>query len=215
LNLFGYQAHKISVDYLNFFILACLRLLGTTFNFKKPEDIPENTPLIIVSNHQSLWDIPPIIWYLRKHHPKFVSKIELQKGIPSVSYNLRHGGSVLIDRKKPEEAIQKMKQLAEYLKQHNRAGVVFPEGTRSRDGVPKKFKRKGMETMISNIPNGYILPISINNSWKLQRYGMFPIPLGVCLDFKIHPVIPISDHDLDTLSEIIEEKIVSNILVED
>jgi 1-acyl-sn-glycerol-3-phosphate acyltransferase len=195
--------------------LACLRILGTTFSLKKPEDIPENTPLIIVSNHQSLWDIPPIIWYLRKHHPKFVSKIELQKGIPSVSYNLRHGGSVLIDRRNPKEAIQKMKQFADYLKQYNRTGVVFPEGTRSRDGVPKKFKRKGMETIISNIPNGYVLPISINNSWKLQRYGMFPIPLGVCLDYKIHPVIPISDHDCDTLIDIIEEKIVSNILVED
>ena len=62
-------------------------------------------PLIIVSNHQSMNDIPPIIWYMRKYHPKFVSKIELGKGIPSVSYNLRHGGSALIDRKDSKQAL--------------------------------------------------------------------------------------------------------------
>ena len=48
-----------------------------------------------------MYDISPIMWYLRKHHVKFVAKKELGKGIPSVSYNLRHGGSILIDRKKP------------------------------------------------------------------------------------------------------------------
>lgn len=211
-NLFGYQAHKKSVDGLNFFILMCLRILGATFKFNKPKDLPENIPLIIVSNHQSLWDIPPIIWYLRKYHPKFVSKIELQKGIPSVSYNLRHGGSVLIDRKKPEEAIQKMKQFASYLMENNRAGVIFPEGTRSRDGIPKKFKTKGLETIISNAPNAYILPISINNSWKLQRFGMFPIPLGVRLNYTLHSAVKISDHPLDKLTDLIEEQINSSIV---
>lgn len=210
-NLFGYQAHKKSVDYLNFFILACLRILGTTFSFNKPKDIPENAPLVIVSNHQSLWDIPPIIWYLRKYHPKFVSKIELQKGIPSVSYNLRHGGSVLIDRNKPEKAIRIMKEFAQYINRHNRAGVIFPEGTRSRDGRPKKFKKKGLQTLFEQMPHGYVLPISINNSWKLQRYGMFPIPLGVRLKFIIHPAIRISDHKCDALIDLIEEKIVSKI----
>ena len=66
---------------------------------------------MIVANHQSMNDIPPIIWYLRKHHPKFVSKMELGKGIPSVSYNLVHGGSVLIDRKNSKQAIGQIGKL--------------------------------------------------------------------------------------------------------
>jgi len=36
--------------------------------------------------------------YFWTYKPKFISKIELGKGIPSVSYNLRHGGAALIDR---------------------------------------------------------------------------------------------------------------------
>jgi len=213
-NLFGYQAHKISVDYLNFFILVCLRILGTTFKFNKPKDIPDKAPLIIVSNHQSLWDISPVIWFLRKHHPKFVSKIELQNGIPSISYNLRHGGSVLIDRKNPEEAIQKMKQFAHYLKESNHSGVIFPEGTRSKDGVPKKFKKKGLETLFANVSNANVLPVSINNSWKLQRFGMFPISLGIRIEYKLHPAIKISDHPSDKLVDLIEEQIIGSIKIQ-
>ena len=62
-------------------------------------------PYIIVCNHQSLYDIPPLIWYLRQIHPKFISKKELGRGIPSVSFNLRHGGSLLIDRAKAKDAL--------------------------------------------------------------------------------------------------------------
>ena len=98
-NVFGYEAHRRSVAILNWFLLRCTNVLGTRYRFSNLHHIPTDRPLIIVTNHQSMYDIPPIIWYMRKHHPKFVSKKELGKGIPSVSYNLRHGGSVLIDRK--------------------------------------------------------------------------------------------------------------------
>jgi 1-acyl-sn-glycerol-3-phosphate acyltransferase len=211
LNLLGYQAHKRSVDLLNLLTLYLLRIVGASINFKIPADIPENVPLVVVSNHQSLWDIPPLIWHLRKHHTKFISKMELQKGIPSVSYNLRHGGSVLIDRKKPNEAIRVMTEFAEYLNKYKRAGVIFPEGTRSRDGQPKKFKTKGLQTLFEKMPDGYVLPITINNSWKLQRNGMFPIPLGVRLVFKLHPVIRISDYERDALINLIEGQIISEV----
>ena len=210
----GYNAHKKSVEVMNVLILILLRIVGTRIHFKSPKDIPEHVPLVVVSNHQSLWDIPPIIWFLRKYHPKFISKIELQKGIPSVSYNLRHGGSVLIDRKKPEEAVRIMREFAQYLSKNNRAGVIFPEGTRSRDGQPKKFKKKGLQVLFDQIPNAYVLPITINNSWKMQQFGMFPIPIGVCLEFKIHPAICVSDYERDALIDLIEEQIVSKIVLQ-
>jgi 1-acyl-sn-glycerol-3-phosphate acyltransferase len=109
-NVFGYQAHKKSVDYLNFFLVRCTNILGTSYRFENIENIPKNAPIIFVANHQSLYDIIAIIWYLRDFHCKFVSKKELGKGIPSVSYNLRHGGSVLINRKEPKTAIPIIKK---------------------------------------------------------------------------------------------------------
>jgi len=98
-NIGGYNWHKTVVDYLNFCLTKLLLVLFIPVKYNNKQGLPKNVPLIIVSNHQNVNDIPPIFWFLRKHHPKFVSKIELGKGIPSVSYNLRKGGSVLIDRK--------------------------------------------------------------------------------------------------------------------
>src|SRR5690606_21081302 len=113
--LFGYKALKITVDWLQFFLMRCLDVLGTRFTFTNPYDIDTDQPLIIVANHQSMYDISPIMWYMRKHHPKFISKKELGKGIPSVSYNLRHGGSVLIDRKNARQALPAIMKFGEYI----------------------------------------------------------------------------------------------------
>ena len=85
LNVFGYQAHKKSVDVLQLFLIRCLNVLGTRISFHNQYNIPIDQPLIIVANHQSMYDISPIMWYMRKHHVKFISKKELGKGIPSVS----------------------------------------------------------------------------------------------------------------------------------
>lgn len=213
-NIFGYQAHKKSVDYLNLGILVCLKVLGTTFQFKVPDSIPKDAPLIIISNHQSLWDIPPMIWFLRKLHPKFISKKELGKGIPSVSYNLRHGGSVLIDRRNAKQAINQMTSFSEYLNKHNRSGVIFPEGTRSRTGAAKKFHRKGLQTLFTHLPEANVLPISINNSWKLQRHGMFPMPIGVKIIFELHPIIKVSEYETEALIDVVESQIKSKIITE-
>ncbi len=185
LNVFGYQAHKKSVDILNLGLVRTTHLLGTRYTITGRENIPEGVPLIIVANHQSMYDIPAIIWFLRKFHPKFISKKELGKGIPSVSYNLRHGGSVLIDRKDPKQALPAIKGMADYIEKHQRSAVIFPEGTRSKTGVPKRFSENGLKILCKYAPSAYIVPVSINNSWKLVRFGQFPLGLGCHLTFTV------------------------------
>lgn len=211
LNVFGYQAHKKSVDYLNFCLVRCTHILGTTYKIKNRELAPKGVPVIIVSNHQSMYDIPPIIWFLRRLHPKFISKKELGKGIPSVSYNLRNGGSVLIDRKDPKQSLPAIKQIAEYIEKHNRSVVIFPEGTRSRTGEPKKFSENGLKILCKNAPSAYILPITVNNSWKMVRFGLFPMGLGNRLIYTIHKPLKISDYPLEEIIEKTEKVIVSGI----
>jgi 1-acyl-sn-glycerol-3-phosphate acyltransferase len=193
LNVFGYQAHKKSVDILNGCLVRTTHILGTTYDIQHRERLPEGVPLIIVANHQSMYDIPPIIWFMRKVHPKFISKKELGKGIPSVSYNLRHGGSVLIDRKDPKQALPAIKQIGEYIQKHNRSAVIFPEGTRSKTGVPKRFSENGLKILCKYAPSAYIVPVSINNSWKLVRYGQFPLGLGNRLTFTVQEPFAIKD----------------------
>ncbi|MBN4085060.1 1-acyl-sn-glycerol-3-phosphate acyltransferase [Flavobacteriaceae bacterium AH-315-B10] len=213
-NVFGYKTHKRSVDLMNLVLMRCLYILGTRFTFSNPQIIVENQPLIIVSNHQSTSDISPISWFMRKHHPKFISKIELGKGIPSVSYNLRHGGSLLIDRKKPIQSIKAIKEFGYYIGKNKYAVVIFPEGTRGKNGEPKKFQTFGLLTLFKAIPSAIVVPITINGSWKTIRYGKFPMGLGTHIKFMTHKPIKIANfEDKEKLINSIEITIKNHIKV--
>jgi 1-acyl-sn-glycerol-3-phosphate acyltransferase len=209
--VFGYQSHKKSVDYLNFFLVKCTHILGTRFSFENREIIPKNVPLIFVANHQSLYDIIGIIWYLRRFHPKFVSKKELGKGIPSVSYNLRHGGNVLIDRKDPKQAIPLIKELSEYIELNKRSAVIFPEGTRSKNGKPKEFAQSGLKILCKYAPSAYVVPITINYSWKMVKFGSFPMGLGNHLQFIIQEPLAVKDFSFEEIIQKAENAVVNSI----
>ena len=122
--------------------------MGTRIVFDLMEELPVKQSIIFVVNHQITYDIPPIIWYLREFHPKFISKKELGKGIASVSFNLRHGGSVLIDRKKTKLVLNQIKAFGKSLCKKNHSAVIFPEGIRSKNGVPKKFQNQDYSPLL-------------------------------------------------------------------
>ena len=192
-NLFGYKAHKKSADGLMFFLVLNTYILGTKYKVTGLEKLPSNTPLIIVSNHQSWYDITAIGWYMRKVHPKFVSKIELGKGIPSISYNLRHGGSVLIDRKNAKQSLSAIQEMGKYIEEHKRSVVIFPEGTRSRTAEPRPFAENGLKILCKYAPSAWVVPVTINNAWKMTKWGSFPLSIGNTIEFIIHDLIAVRE----------------------
>ncbi|MEJ2904612.1 lysophospholipid acyltransferase family protein [Pedobacter panaciterrae] len=189
--LFGYKAHKTSVDALNFFLTYCDIFLGSSITFKNDQNLPLNRPIIFVANHQSMYDIPGLIWFLRKYHVKFISKIELTKGIPSISFNLKYGGGANIDRKDSKQAISEIIKLGRRMKENTWSTMIFPEGTRAKDGKLKSFQVGGIATLLKVVPNALIVPVAIENSWKLVRYGSFPLSFGERLRWTVlNPIEP-------------------------
>ena len=210
-HVFGKKAHQKSVNLLNFFLLSCLYTLGSKAVYKNKHNIPTDKPLIIVSNHQSMYDICMMVWFMRRHAPKFISKIELGKGIPSISYNLRHGGSVLIDRKNPRQSIPALSTFAKRIAAEKDTAVIFPEGTRSKTGAPKSFAPNGLKILFKQIPDAIIVPVTVNNSWKLVKNGMFPLEIGNKLSLEVQEPIAVSAMNTEALLETIEERVVAGI----
>lgn len=173
--LFGYKAHKVSVDVLNFFLTYSNLALFNATTFINQQNLTTGQPIIFVANHQSMYDIPAMIWYLRKHHPKFISKIELTKNIPSISYNLRVGGGANIDRKDSKQAVSELIKLGRRMKENNWSTVIFAEGTRAKDGKLKSFQVGGIATLLKVVPDALIVPVAIENSWKIVRFGGYPL----------------------------------------
>lgn len=184
-NFWGYTAHKRSVEILNLLLIRSLALLGSRVRFQGFDKLPVNRPLIIIANHQSLFDIPPIVWGFRRQHAKYISKKELGHGIPSISYNLRKGGSILIDRKDPQQAVTEIRSLGKKIEENNYSAVIFPEGTRSRNGKVKKFKVRGIQTLLDSAPSSLIVPFVIDGNYKLQENGSFPLEVGVKLTYTV------------------------------
>ncbi|WP_026897660.1 lysophospholipid acyltransferase family protein [Daejeonella oryzae] len=178
LKIGGYKAHKKTVDILNLLLTGTLLLIGTRIVFKNEQNLPLNRPIIFIANHQSLYEIPPLIWYLRKYHAKFISKIELTKGIPSISFNLKYGGGANIDRKDSKQAVGEILKLSQRMEKNNWSAVIFPEGTRSRDGRLKPFAVGGIATLLKKAPHALLVPIAITGSWKIVQFGQFPLSFG-------------------------------------
>ena len=211
LKLFGYSGHKKTVDALNFTLVKSLLLLGVRVQLKNEHQLPKDTTLIFVSNHQSTFEVPALNWFFRKHHPKFVSKIELGKGIPSVSFNLRHGGAALIDRKDAKQALSTLGKFSKNINKNNWSAIIFPEGTRSRDGKPKKFSVNGLKMITKYNPDAFIVPLTINNSWKVFKYGKFPLGIGSPITIITHQPIKVSSLPFDELMKNTETAIKNSI----
>lgn len=175
-NVFGRNAQQKMVFALNFMMTYGWYLTGTTVKFRKLFELPTNRPIIFIANHQSTFDIPAIYWFLRKYKPVFVSKIELAKGIPSISYNLHKSNAALIDRKDGKQAVSEILRLSKYIQENNYSAVIFPEGTRSRSGIMKPFAAGGIAALLKKAPDVLIVPIAIqgNNLFDPNK-GLFPL----------------------------------------
>jgi 1-acyl-sn-glycerol-3-phosphate acyltransferase len=212
LKIFGYKGHKFVVDHMNWVLVKSLLFLLIPVKVEINYDLPENTTLIFVANHQGMFDIPPIIWKFRKHHPKFVSKVELGKGIPSISFNLRHGGAALINRKDSKQAIAELTAFAKKINTKKWSAVIFPEGTRSRNGQPKEFAVNGLKVLTKYNKEGFVVPLTINNSWKVFKYGKFPLGIGSTISIKTHEPIKIDSLPFEELFAKTETIITKSIL---
>lgn len=173
--VFGPSAHQKTVNALNFFLVFGWYLTGSTVSAKKTVELPGDRSILFIANHQSMFDIPGIIWFWRMHTPKFVAKKELAKGIPSISYNLRVGNAALIDRKDGKSAILEIAKLGKHICENTYSAAIFPEGTRSRTGKLKEFNVGGVATLLKRCPNILVVPIAIEGTQKFNPKGLFPL----------------------------------------
>jgi 1-acyl-sn-glycerol-3-phosphate acyltransferase len=122
------------------------------------ENLHSDQVYVVVSNHQSLADIP-VISHL-KLDTKWLAKAELFR-LPLVGWMLRMAGDVPVERTDRRKSAQALLQCARYLRQ--RCSVVFfPEGTRSPDTQVLPFNEGPFRLAIrERIP---ILPLVVDGS---------------------------------------------------
>lgn len=206
-HLSGDAARKKVVDILNGLLIKGFYMLGCRVKFAGFEKIPQNRPLVIISNHQSLYDIPAVVYGFKKYYPRFISKIELSKNLPSISYNLRHGKSALIDRKNGTQAVKEILKVGRLIAENNQAVCIFPEGTRSSDGKVKKFMTAGISTLLKAAPNAVLVPFAIDGHSRLASKGMYPLQFGQKITYTVLDPVEPGKESVEELAEKIRHAI--------
>ncbi|MCP4266080.1 MAG: 1-acyl-sn-glycerol-3-phosphate acyltransferase [Candidatus Brocadiaceae bacterium] len=120
------------------FTQISFRLLGINFDVKGLENIPENEPVIFVSNHQSFIDVKLSIAAIPRNF-SFISKDILFK-IPLLGKYMKTSGHIGIRRSDERSAYGTLSEVIRKL-DGGKSIIFFPEGTRSENGELGRFKR--------------------------------------------------------------------------
>jgi 1-acyl-sn-glycerol-3-phosphate acyltransferase len=151
-------------------------MLGVSFvrtEIKNKEKIQKGTSYVIISNHQSLFDILALVTGLGVQFRWFIKKEVLK--IPLFGYALYASRNIFIDRANTPSAIESINKGMDRLP-NDASVMVFAEGTRSPDGRIHEFKKGGFITAFTRkLP---ILPVTINGSRRVLPKGSLVVKPG-------------------------------------
>jgi 1-acyl-sn-glycerol-3-phosphate acyltransferase len=152
-----------------------LRMGGVVLRVSGREHIDPRQQYVFMVNHQSNLDIPVLVQSLVSFQLRWIAKKELL-WIPFFGWAMWASRHITIDRADPLTAIKSLKRAKERMA----AGisiVVFPEGTRSRDGKLLRFKKGGF--LLAAQSNRPIAPVTINGSRQVLPAGAWRLSRGI------------------------------------
>lgn len=201
-SLFGLRAESRVAGWAQRCLLEILRICDIRLEVDRSPSFREDTSYVVVANHQSMFDMPIYATVFASSFPKYISKVELSRWIPTVSFHLRSGGHAIIDRKDRDSAVKAIEKLGQVIERNGFSAVIFPEGTRARKGEIKPFKPAGTVALLrrTNVP---VVPACVDESWRLLEHNLFPMPFGTRL--KVWIGDPIERRPGDDPYEIVAE----------
>ncbi len=138
------------------------KCMGLSFSLRGEDRIVPGNSYIITPNHQSNADILALVRMLPLRF-RWVIKKELAK-IPVFGWALNRAGAISIDRSNRRQSVQSLQGAKEKLK-GGWSVLIYPEGTRSTDGVLLPFKKGAfMMAVQTGIP---IIPVTTNGAFKV------------------------------------------------
>ncbi|MFI5144835.1 MAG: lysophospholipid acyltransferase family protein [Ignavibacteria bacterium] len=164
--------------YISFILLkswtnGILILYGVKVKITGGENITSHEGKVYISNHASYLDIYVLLAKL-PDNVRILYKKELNKMI-LISWAMRACGFVPIDRDNVRDAMKSLDKAAEKIRK-GLSFVIFPEGTRSKDGSVQEFKRGG--ALVTEKAKVNVVPVSISNTNNLMPIGSNRIKSG-------------------------------------
>jgi 1-acyl-sn-glycerol-3-phosphate acyltransferase len=186
-----------------------LRIAGISVKITGVNHVDSNQKYVFMVNHQSNIDIPVLINSLSQFQLRWIAKKELL-WVPFFGWAMWASKHITIDRTNPLGALKTLQRAKERIA----AGisvVVFPEGTRSRDGKLLRFKKGGFRLAVQT--GTAIVPVTINGSGALLPSGAWRLQPGT-IEVTLGQPIAVEGYQLGNLrllSEQVRERIAEHL----
>ncbi|HZS07996.1 MAG TPA: lysophospholipid acyltransferase family protein [Blastocatellia bacterium] len=161
------------------------------------ENLPRDRACVVIANHQSYFDIPAI-WANLPLQFRIMAKRVLFY-IPFMGWFLWRAGHIPVDRENARAALANVRRAVDKL-QAGYSIVVFPEGTRSKDGRLQDFKSGGFKiAMKAGVP---VVPVTIIGTRRVLKKDSLIFHPGD-VEVIIDPPIATTDYTNRTLPELV------------
>ena len=180
------------------FIRAGLAMVGVRVEVSGVERLDPKQTYIFTPNHQSLIEVPLFVAYLGRN-PAYLGKKEIFK-YPVFGRGIRLIGAVPVDRSNSAAAVESAKLATENLRR-GKSYVVYPEGTRSRDGRMLPFKKGAfMMAIDAGVP---VVPITVSGATRIMpkaQVKIFPSTVRIT----VHDPISTSGYSKENVALLME-----------
>lgn len=166
------------------------KILGIKVETSGVEKVDRKSPYIFMANHLSFLD-GPMLFMLIPQSIRVILKKEVFR-IPVIGQGMRYVGFVPVDRKSIRGGKKSIDKAARLMRERSYSFLIFPEGTRSRDGRIQAFKRGGFFLALEG--QASIIPISIRGTYELMPRGTLLAKKGK-VRVLFHPPVSVQGYD--------------------
>jgi 1-acyl-sn-glycerol-3-phosphate acyltransferase len=209
--VFRVRPSKVQV-FPRFWGQVLCRASGVSVTVDGLENLDHDKHYIFAANHGSQFDIFAMQGYLA-HDFRFLAKQELFK-IPFFGTGMRLAGYIPVDRARGRQAVKSLEAAAQRIAAGTSV-IIFPEGTRSLDGMLQSFKAGGMVLAIkAGVP---LVPVGISGSFAVLPKGHLLARPGR-IRIRIGKPISTKDYELKQKKELadrLHDEVASLLFLED
>jgi 1-acyl-sn-glycerol-3-phosphate acyltransferase len=176
------------------------RILGLTIEAEGVERLDPRVPAVYMPNHASFIDGPLVMVLIPG-----VARVILKKSIlriPVVGMGMRHVGFVPVDRKGIEGGKKSIARAAALMRRRGYSFLIFPEGTRSRDGRLGPFRRGGFFLALET--GAPIVPVTIQGTYELMPKKQWFARSGR-IRVVFHEPVPVAGYTPETMRGLMEK----------
>ncbi len=175
------------------------KILGIKIDVSGVEKVDRKSSYIFMANHLSFLD-GPMLFLLIPQLIRVILKKEVFR-IPVIGQGMRFVNFVPVDRKGARGGKKSIEKAARLMREKGYSFLIFPEGTRSRDGRIQTFRRGGFFLALES--QAAIAPISINGTYELMpRKSMLAKKGKVRVIF--HPPVSVQGYDPTNMQVLID-----------